>query len=123
MLRLILTFFATLGLLAGATLFFGTEAEVLRVGESFEPVVDRAVELGSKTARRLEEQARAVAVPPEREPVELEPEVVNAVRLDTRRGEPFVEGPLPEESGAAGPDASEVLEVTPPDQEEWAGRI
>ncbi len=52
MLRLILTFFATLGLLAGATLFFGTEAEVLRVGESFEPVVDRAVELGSKTARR-----------------------------------------------------------------------
>ena len=60
MLRLIFTVFVTLSLLAGATLFLGTEEEVVRVGESLEPVVDRAVGFAARSAERLEEEVRAL---------------------------------------------------------------
>ena len=127
MLRLIFTFFVTAGLLAGATLFFGTEAEVGRVGEALEPVVERAVGLASETAERLEEEARAAIASrgsrvggaralPETEAAG--PEGVETVLLDEQRGEPFVEGPLPE-----APAVSEPFDDTPPDQEAWAGLI
>ena len=62
--RLIFTLFVTLGLLAGATLFFGTEGEVVQVGESLEPVVQRVVELAAETAERLEEEAWAAVAAP-----------------------------------------------------------
>ena len=117
MLRLIFTVFVTLSLLAGATLFLGTEEEVVRVGESLEPVVDRAVGFAARSAERLEEEVRAAAasrvggvagaraLPPS----VPEPEVVEVVTLGARAGDAFVEGPLPEAPVGAAPGSVESI--------------
>lgn len=112
MLRLIFTAFVTAGLLAGATLFFGTDAEVERLGDALEPVVDRAVGIASETAERLEDEARAAVaarapglgrIPARPEPDAAGPGEIEAVLLDAARGESFVEGPLPEAPVESGP--------------------